>query len=271
VPVTPLVTIDGPSGVPYRYGLFSAAAVVDVADVHELHSGVEWDTLCTGRAAYTAADACASHDLGDLSRGIPQAQATPLRAYTGVRCDTVGAGQLLDRARALFAVAEQATVEYAAWTGTPGNHPRLADPSTEDLGSGAAVPLTVGVGLLEDFLAARHGTTGLLWAHRRVAGFLAERNLLAADGPRRVAPAGTPLALVHTDGRGPDGAPPAAGRAWLYATGPVLVRRGPIQLPGLADVLDRDVNDVFAVAQRSYLVGWGCATAGVLVQLDPLT
>jgi hypothetical protein len=268
---TPLVVIDGPAGVPYRYGLLAAAAVVDVADPHELHAGVEWDTLCTGPAAYTAADACADHGSLTVPAGVPRAQVTPLRAYTGVVCDPVGTDQLLDRARALFALAEQATVEYAAWTGMPGNRPRLADPSTVDLGEGAAVPLTVGVGSLEEFLAERHGTAGVLWAPRRVAGFLAERNLLGADGPRRVAPAGTPTVLVHTDGRGPDGIPPPAGHAWMYATGPVLIRRGPVTMPTVAQALDRTSNDVLAVAQRSYLVGWGCTAAAVQVRLDPLT
>jgi hypothetical protein len=54
---------------------------------------------------------------------------------------------------------------------------------------------------------------------------------------------------------------------WLYATGPVQVRRGPLFMPALAESYSRADGDVLAVVERPYLVGWGCAVAAVQVRL----
>ena len=82
-----------------------------------------------------------------------------------------------------------------------------------------------------------------------------------------IAPLGDPIVFAHTSGRGPDGLDPAAGTAWLYATGPVMVRRSAMVGPRLAEAHDRTTNDVFAIVERFYIVGWSCGAAAVSVQL----
>ena len=82
-----------------------------------------------------------------------------------------------------------------------------------------------------------------------------------------VAPRGDPIVFAQTTGVGPGGAAPGDDEAWLYATGPVMVRRSMVFLPKLPEALDRKDNEVFAVAERFYTVGWSCTTAAVKVKL----
>ncbi|MEV4705458.1 hypothetical protein [Actinoplanes sp. NPDC049316] len=266
----PWVTVTAPASVPYRYGLFSAAAVLDPVDTREFVAGVQWEQLCLDApAAALAPDVPGPRPPMELEADVEMAHAgPPIRLYTGLVSALPGREDLIEQARQKLTLIEQQSVEHYAWTGEAGNRPRLADPSTEVLG-GSAQPRDVltGVGLLEAFISDRTGSIGVLWAPRFTASQLTGAQLTRVEGPRTVAPLGNPIVFAHTSGVGPDGQVPASGEAWLYATGPVMVRRGPVSLPTLPQALSTVNNEVFAVAQRPYLVGWGCAQAAVKVRL----
>jgi hypothetical protein len=265
--------VPAPAVAAYRYGLYSAAAVVDPADTREFWAGVEFEPLCARvPASTTAGDATAGHGGKTLPEGVDVAQATPLRLVTGVSANLPGRDDLLERARQQLAVSEQQSLERYAWSGAAGNRPRLADPATPVLAGSdtAAVTLPHAVGVLEEFLADRVGGLGVIWAPRWTAGYWSQLSVNRVDGPRVVAPLGDPIvfASVPGVGPGPDGTQAGGGEAWLYATGPVMVRRSPISMPpDLASALDRRTNEVFALAERHYTVGWGCAVAAVRVAL----
>ncbi|MFI5493606.1 hypothetical protein [Actinoplanes sp. NPDC051859] len=268
----PWVSVTAPATVPYRYGLFSAAAVLDPTDGREFMAGVQWEPVCADAPApATLAQACVQDRPPMLlPSGVDLAQAgPPMRLYTGFTCALPGREDLLERARQQLGLIEQQSVEHYAWTGEAGNRPRLADPDTEILGGSAAAPVSAaaGLGLLEAFISDRTGAIGVVWAPRTAAAHLVGAQLTRVEGPRMVAPLGNPMVFAHTSGAGPDGQLPAASDAWLYATGPVVVRRGPVSLPTLPQALSTATNEVFAVAQRPYLVGWGCAQAAVKVRL----
>ncbi|OJF13745.1 hypothetical protein [Couchioplanes caeruleus] len=272
----PWVSVAAPPVVPYRYGLFSAAAVLDPADAREFMAGVQWEPVCADAPApVTLAEACAvDRPPLHLPPGVDVAQAgPPISLYTGFVCALPGRDDLLERAHQKLGLIEQQSLEHYAWTGTAGNRPRLADPDTEILGGSAAAPVSaaIGLGLLEAFVSDRSGGIGVLWAPRWTAGVLTGAQLLRVENPRLVAPLGNPVVFAHTDGAGPDGTVPPAGDAWLYATGAVQVRRGAVSLPTLPQALSTVDNEVFAVAQRRYLVGWGCAQAAVKVRLPQAT
>ena len=265
----PFVSVPAPATTPYRHGLFSASALVDPADQREFHVGVQWEPNLVDSPAPFTTTAASDPDRPPkrLPEGVAVAQAGPvIRLYTGLQADLVGREDHVERARARLGLIEQQSLENYAWTGEPGNKPRLADPATPVLGT-SAVPLAHGIGLLEEWISDRTGVLGAIWAPRWLAGVMAERSLVRPDSQRMVAPLGDPVIFAHTSGVGPSGAAPAAGTAWLYATGPVMVRRSAVVGPRLEQAHDRTQNTVFAIVERFYTVGWALAAA-VQVQVQ---
>ena len=264
----PPAYIQAPPVVPHRFGLFTVASVVDAIGVRE-QSGVEWEPASAGPAA-VATVPCSLGSSPLDGTGVGLATASPFVVYAGVRCDT-SAGhtyrELLTRAQTRLSLGEQAACEQALWTGQGGNHPRLADPATVVLGGGSAVPLTIGVGLLEEYLVTAYAGVGALHAPRRVAASAAAVRLVDRDGARLVTTVGTPVVFGHYPGTGPGGTAPAAGTVWLYATGQVLVRRGDVQVSDETAGFDPATGRPLAVAQRVYLAGFEGTPAAVLVQL----
>jgi hypothetical protein len=266
---TPLVTVAAPGTTPYRYGLFSAAAVSDPVDQREFLAGVQWEPLCVDAPAPTSSAAVPDRPAMTLPGGVDLVQVGVIRLYAGLTGQAAGRDDLLDRARQALGLVEQQSLEHYVWTGEAGNTPFLAAAGTPVLAGTAAAPVALpqGVGLLEAFIADRTGSVGVLWAPRYLAGWFASAQLIRLDGPRLTAPLGDAVVFAQTNGVGPAGAPAGPGEAWLYATGAVMVRRSAVLLPRLADVLDRTDNEVFAVAERFYTVGWNCAVAAVKVKL----
>jgi hypothetical protein len=269
-----MVYVAAPGTSPYRYGLFSAAAVVDPADQREFHGGVQWEPVCVDAPAPTTPAAPSDPDRPEkaLPDGVSYAHAGVIRLYAGLTDRSVGRDDLLERARQTLGLVEQQSLEHYAWTGESGTTPFLADPDTPVLAGSdtAPVALETGVGLLEAFITDRTGVLGALWAPRWTAGWLTSKGLAQPENPRLVAPLGNPIVFAQTTGVGPGGAAPGDGQVWLYATGPVMVRRSAVVLPRLAEALDRSSNSVFAVAERFYTVGWSCAVAAVKVNLPAL-
>jgi len=268
----PLVYVSAPATTPYKYGLFSAAAVVDPVDQREFQAGVEWEpvTVDAPTAATSSAASDPNRPAKTLTVGVQRVTASPvLRLYAGVEADLAGRDDHLERARAALGLVEQQSLEHYVWTGAAGNRPRLADPGTQVLAGSDVTPvsLATAVGLLEEHISDRTGVLGVVWVPRRLAGQLASADLTRVENPRMVAPLGTPYVFAHTSGVGPTGAAPAAGEAWLYGTGPVMVRRSQVTMPRLVEAHDRATNDVFALAERFYTVGWSGPAAAVKVKL----
>ncbi|MFF0467594.1 hypothetical protein ACFYPX_09245 [Micromonospora zamorensis] len=267
----PLVYVEAPATMPCKYGLFSAAVVVDPADQREFQAGVEWEPQCVDSPAPTNLAAASDPDRAAmvLPDGVPSVQAAVIRLYAGLTGRSTARPDLLDRGRRALGLVEQQSLEHYVWTGEGGNATYLADAETEVLADSdaAPVPLETGVGLLEAHISDRAGVLGVLWAPRWTAGWFAEKGQSRIEGPRLVCPLGDPIVFAQTTGVGPGGVAPAAGEAWLYGTGSVMVRRSAVYLPILDEALDRKDNEVFAVAERFYTVGWSCAAAAVKVKL----
>lgn len=267
----PLVYVDAPATTPYRFGLFAAAVVVDPADQREFQAGVEWEPLCVDAPAPTSAAAASDPDRAPMAvpDGVPSVQSAVIRLYAGLTGRSVARPDLIDRARRAMGQVEQQSLEHYVWTGEAGSEEFLAAADTEVLAGSdvAPVPLEEGVGRLEAHIADRAGVLGAVWAPRWTAGWFVGKGLTRVEGPRMVAPLGDPIVFAQTTGVGPGGAAPGDDEAWLYATGPVMVRRSMVFLPKLPEALDRKDNEVFAVAERFYTVGWSCTTAAVKVKL----
>jgi hypothetical protein len=283
-------TIPAPPRQPHRHGLFSVASVADVTDPHEL-LGVQWEPLpCEPPALWI--DDClpqnhpttpdngegegegeGGEDTTPVSEKTPAVQpepavADPITVYGSWYCQKLGytLDEIQQRARAHLLAGEQQAVERAVWTGDGGNRPYLASPDTVDLGE-AECPAQL-LATLYEYADTVFTGEPVIHAPRPVVPWLTDH--ITRESGRLVTTQGVPIAAGagYTEANtGPGGIPAPNGSYWVYITGPVTVRRGPVEdvpNPTAAGFNRRD-NKLLALAERRYLVGWdSCLTAALL-------
>lgn len=199
--------------------------------------------------------------------------ATPFTVYAEFECSPVGLADAETVASDALARVEQQQVEAAFWTGVAGGQPvvfpHLAD-DTEALDGDivlqmAASPVVTGadvvhaLGALEQELADCYAGQGLIHVPRSVLPTLAAWNLVEERDGRLYTTAGN-LVVAGTGytGSGPDGAAPAEGTAWIYATGAAWGYRSDPYVSRLRDSLDRSSNTLRMLAERTYVLGYEC-------------
>lgn len=275
------VTIPAPVRQPHRFGLFSVANVADVTDAHEL-LGVQWEPLPCERPGLWVDDCAPNTGAGEgegeggedsyPNEKAPAVQpepveADPITVYGSWFCLKLGytLDEVQARARAHLLAGEQQSVEYAVWTGDGGNRPYLADPETVNLGEATCAAQLLAM-LYEHADTAFTGEP-VIHMPRPVVPWLTDH--VTRESGRLVTTQGVPIAAGagYTEANtGPGGTRAPEGSYWVYATGPVTVRRGPIDnvpSPTSAGFNRRD-NTLLALAERQYVVGWDCLTAAVL-------
>ena len=266
----------GPVATRYKYGLQSVATVTDSTDPHEFaDDGVQWDADCPPSKMAPLDQQFCNPDTGKvLQEFSPFAFAAmkPFRGYNGVQCKLPGRTDLLERAQAIFDLTEWQYMEEQAWTGSAGGSPFLSQaastPTDVTPVPGTAVSLAYGVGLLDTFLGEELGQLGTIWSPREIAGVWFRDHLATPVGGTLFDPVDNKIVLANgATVLGPTHVAAAAGKFWVYATGPVVVRRSPLLSPDLEAAYSRVKNLVFAIVERSYEVGWPCKWAAVLV--DP--
>lgn len=275
--VIPRATVPPPTAAtPHLYGLLTVAAVQENADGREL-TGVEYESVCSPRVdPYPAA--CRPGDETPRTKDPHPTTAvtngTPFAVYAADSCllgrdERTARQQLRDRLR----LGEETAVESAIETGDVANFPNLV--SAEVIGT-AAVDLLDAFGLLEQALSARFGTSGVIHAPMWLAPRAHHMTLWRPAGQRAQTVLGSSVAF----GAGYTGQPPAAyvadedveddGELWLYATGPVTVRRSQLIEPGgwTEGGFDRRQNLGFLLTERIYVVDWPCAAVAVRVDMQ---
>jgi len=189
--------------------------------------------------------------------GLDEIEARPFTVYDGLSCLSLTIDEARSRAERKLMLHEQYWVErrFALTT------------LREDVITvgGAAVPLLRGVGLLEDALAERYGGIGVLHAARELAPLFEHKSLNRREGGRMRSPLDNVWAYgAGYSTAGPDGVAAPEGQAWLYATGPVVVRRSEIQT---REVFDQRNNTRVAISERSYVITADCPRLAVLVDI----
>jgi hypothetical protein len=269
MPTSARVTVRGPVRTPRRFGLFSVAEVEDVTDPHAL-MGVQWEPLTCDRA-HSTSDGCPCVTENKVfTPGTQPQDATPFVVHGSWQCAKLGTTveAAARAARAQLEIGEQQAVEWELWTGTAGAGPRLAHPDTVDLGEVRCA--TDLLAAIEDYTAAAFNANPVIHVPRPVVPYLVADHLITTvAGSRLETTLGVPVAAgagYAEANTGPDGTPAPAGSWWVYVTGPIKVWRGPIVAvpdPGEAGFM-RCSNELVALAERTYLVGWDCITAAVL-------
>ncbi len=260
------VTVPAPVSQPQRYGLFSAATIVDTTSPHEL-LGIQWAPLPCNRPQLWPHDCPPHNEEKTYTTQPPTGYALPVSVYGSFDCRLVGysLSEASARAHEHLTAGEQQAVEYALWTGAAENNPALANPDTTNVGTH-----TCSAGALSALY--EHTDTHMvgeptIHLPRAALPWLIDQ-LITVNG-RLFTRAGSPVAAGagYTEANtGPDGQPAPDGAYWIYATGPLVIRRGPIiTVPNPAEQgFNTRTNQHTALAERQFLVAWDCITAAVL-------
>jgi hypothetical protein len=147
----------------------------------------------------------------------------------------------------------------------------LQDSATTDVTPtpGTATDLSTGIGLLENWIASQYGSLGVIHMTRGAALVGLGAYVLDVTGGRLMTRLGTPVAAgAGYPGTSPTGATPAAGTSWLFASPAVFGYRSEVFTSSSqhGDLFDRAKNNLYAVAERTYTLGFDpCGVAAVLV------
>lgn len=265
-------------GTPLPHGILNACTtVVDVEDSHEL-MGVEWLALgCCPVLEWQ--DPCLTEEsAGEESPGErpekhfcrPTVEhASPITLYAGAECSTFGwtYEEAVAHARATMDLGEQHGLEAAFWTN------RLAADAVDLTPAAGPVSPAQGVAALEGCLAEGYGGVGVLHVPAGLAALLGCCNVLTEDpatGTLRTlagncAVIGAGYSAMNT---GPGGIPADPGTAWLYITGPVHIRRGPLDvIPDRSASVNIRTNDRRVLVERTYVVGTTCTVCAINVEV----
>lgn len=276
VAMTPPGLVSGPERQSLPFGLFSTFTLRP-ASGDRWESGVLWEPETCEPADGIGQIQCLPEEteglpknlLGNLSADDPTASA--FTVYGHFRCTPVGwtPATAQERAVSHLLMREEARVEQALWTGDLDNLPTLRGSTVVGTGT---TDVVAGLGLLENFLGAEIGVQGVIHMTRASAVALFARGALISVGGRLTTALGTPVvAGAGYDGSSPAGVAAAAGTQWMYVTPALFGYRSEIfdssNVSG--DLFDRATNTLYAVAERSYLLGFDpCGKAAVLVDLD---
>jgi len=260
--------------------------------------GITWEDVCGGTGVVL--DPCTTSAPGVTGVATKQATtsrsfwgATPFTVYAEVDCAPI---DFYENREALMTQAlnrfESFQVERTFWTGLApernnsggvanGVFPHLAANAAvieQNIGpevtlqqaatvpTGVALNVTDALGALEQALANCLNGTGIIHVPQALAPTMAL--LLQRQGNRLYTPNGNIVAIgAGYPGTSPAGATPALGTAWMYATGPVVAYRDApnIRLMDGAAPVDRTVNNVKAIIERTYVLGYDCCLAAQLV------
>lgn len=263
----PAAFVEGVQRQPLPFGLFSVLTPRPEGDAR-WQNGIEWETLTCDPVSGRAGAGCAPTEENPVV-GLPKnlernhgttGEAAAFAVYGHHNCSPVGIGpeRAQELATAHLMAREEARVEQAFWSGDLGNTPNLADDAVDLTGSGAVSPAAA-LGLLEDYIAVTYGSLGVIHITRGAVSTLAASYLLTVAGGRLVTMAGTPVvAGAGYPGTGPGGSAPAAGSSWAYVSPAPFGFRSEVltssDVPG--DLLDRATNDLYAIAERAYVLGY---------------
>jgi hypothetical protein len=183
--------------------------------------------------------------------------------YIPIMCSGIGMGEAMmaefaDRAEAVLDATLSMGIESALANGVVGStNSFFGDANVSVLNSGTAVSPRVGFSFLEEAIGST-GRQGMIHATPAVIGGVPSLSF-PEDGMRT----NNGTRVVSGDGyQGIDTpflAAPSAKQDWIFATGPVEVRLGPLEITTARESLDRSDNTLVFRAERYVLAVWDTA------------
>lgn len=203
----------------------------------------------------------------------------PFDVKASVKVSTFGTNpaEIEASAKNALDIVMQKAIEIEFWNGdvaklldSDNDNRYLASAQAVDVTptAGTAVKVRYGLALLEEALGnAPLGNAGVIHAPRVVGSALK----LEKDGKKLVTPLGNSVVSgVGYSKKGPTGADAGAGKAWMYATGPVSVRIGPtiVTPEKLNQAINTRINEIQYFVDGSAAVTWSTTDLyAVLVDL----
>lgn len=203
----------------------------------------------------------------------------PFDVKASVKVSTFGTNpaEIEASAKTALDIVMQKAIEIEFWNGdiaklldSDNDNRYLASAQSVDVTptAGTAVKIRYGLGLLEEALGnASVGSNGVIHVPRVVGSALN----LDTDGKKLVSPLGNSVVSgVGYSKKGPTGAVAGAGKAWMYATGPVSVRIGQtVVTPGkLNQAINTQINEIQYFVDGTAAVTWSTTDSyAVLVDL----
>jgi hypothetical protein len=272
-----------------QFDLLSTATQLDLPQDSHWRMGIRWEPLCP--EANGTYDPCLvtpwlTEDAPEPKTATTEWQvraAVPFTVYSQIDCSPVGTwDQLSSRNQQSLIRAEARIVENAFWTGSVYSgadqtvFPHLASEIAVSDGGDLIQPqvtvptftaqeIAVGIGMLEDAMRDCYPGVATIHLPIRLAALAAEHDLIAPrSGVMYTTSIGSKVIIGDYPGTAPDGTAPPAGTTWVYATGEVFFARDR-EPRGFRPVesLDRNVNTVSMIAERTYVLGWDCCLIGI--------
>lgn len=250
--VAPSTHVAAPARTPLPFGLGS---VLGWRLGDRWASGVQWMSITCDPAGGRGGPECDPDEMvglpkeftGERSIGL----ATPFIVYGHDVCSIFGNSpqEAQDFANAHLIAREEARAEQALWTGDLGNVPNFAG------ANGYPAPIALGtfsdavaaLGAVEHAIAQEYGSLGVIHMTRQMATLLG-KHLEKRGGRLFTRALDTPVVA--------GGGYPVQGR--IIGTPALFGYRGDIitssNRPG--DLLDRGTNQMYAVAEREYVIGF---------------
>jgi hypothetical protein len=282
--------VAAPPFAPHRFGLFSVVDVPATSDPH-WRGGVETQPNPCDEADSTVDDCPSGNSPDKVSTGsLSTYGANAFTVLARIDCSPVGGWDATASERTVSALrfGEERAVERVVWTGsvtTTGAalvYPHLAhdaqvlDPANGVTLQSAAVVAVTGtpgivraLGALEGAFMACYGGEGVIHVPAEAVANLSANQLLVQDGTRLRTWNGNRVAVYASNNKeGPTHAAAASGRAWLYATGAISMRRSDIEEAStVLEAFDRSNNTMRYTAERTYVLNWDCCQYAVQTDL----
>jgi hypothetical protein len=270
-----------------RYSLFNSVNWLTGVDAHWL-GGVQYDSDCTKVSITSSPCVSGSPDSTVLTKSSTFSHVVrgsrPFTIYSEVDCSAPGGGWENEQDRALMALTHSGPTQLEAtfWTGSSGKgapvFPNLTtsgiirdntneivlQPSSTII-SGVPLDVVEGLGRLEAAVAACYDGLAFIHVPVQLIESLAAQHLCEERNGKLYTYAGNQLIVGQGyPGTGPDGSVPASG-LWIRATSPVFGIKDTVRTFTEVQSFDRNVNTIKMIAEQTYLLGWRCCLAGVLV------
>lgn len=272
----PRLLVPPPARTPTPFGLWATVQNPAEPDVHWANGvGIQPDA-CDESDVTT--DPCPTPPASKAATtdGLESKCSEPFTVYSWVDCGPIGlwgndGDEFERRATAALIGGEARAVEREFWTGAAGTNPHLAatadstdgecvlQTSADILVTGAGIGLARAVGELEDAIAECYGGVGVLHVPFKVIAPGFDLMQFVVRAGKLYTQAGTPVVASGAyPGTSPAGAAPAAGTAWLYATGAIVGYRGDVKITRPHESLNRSTNSEVVIAERTYTLVWEC-------------
>lgn len=258
--------IEPPQNRRIRYGLFSAATLLDMP-TRVIAAGLQFYADDCGNFLADYNQECGVESPTKAAdEGSEMVETDPYWVVNRVRCGAVGrsAEEIRGVARGRLNAMEQWAVEDRLWNGI------AAQPGvlnlTGNVGTVTVVPTAPGAGAaisaLENAFYQVNGYVGTVHINTRAEGALEYAGFLNPEAGVLRTRMGTAMSVGAGYGiTGPADAAPAAGFVWAFMTGYTAVWRSTdsqLPQPDPQRVMDRTLNQWDVVGERVYAAAWSC-------------